>query len=187
MYAKVRTFAMYKGSTKVFNIFNNILNCKKMKTSDFFKTVGNETVLNNGKTVKVLEYLTASMQVQKGLATKTAGTQVLYILEIDGKKVELKGYQFSKWCIDNNIEIIHKGGATGTKNHLSFIEEFNKLKEKAEKASEEEIKEAVNFLNNLLKEKEEAKKIAIEAEKQRLIEAAKKLGLVLQPKQRNKK
>jgi hypothetical protein len=158
-----------------------------MKTSDFFKTVGNETVLNNGKTVKVLEYLTASMQVQKGLATKTAGTQVLYILEIDGNRTELKGSQFAKWCISNCIEIIHKGGATGTKNRLTFDEEFEKLKVKAEKAETGEIKGAISFLSKLLKEREEAEKERLEREKAALIEAAKKLGLVLQPKNRSRK
>jgi hypothetical protein len=158
-----------------------------MKTSDFFKTVGNETVLNNGKTIKVLEYLTASMQVQKGLATKTAGTQVLYILEIDGKREELKGTQFAKWCENNGVEINHKGGATGVKNRLTFAEEFEKLKAKAEKAETAEIKEAVKYLTELLKNREETEKQRLEAEKQRLIEAAKKLGLVLQPKTRSKK
>lgn len=186
MYVKVRIFASYKGSTKGFSIIN-ILNFKIMKTSDFFKTVGNETVLNNGKTVKVLEYLTASMQVQKGLATKTAGTQVLYILEIDGRCTELKGSQFAKWCEENEIEIIHKGGSTGVKNKLTFAEEFEKLKVKSEKAETAEIKEAVKYLTELLKNREEAEKQRLEAEKQRLIEAAKKLGLVLQPKQRNRK
>lgn len=156
-------------------------------TSDNFKSVGSIINLENGKNVKVLEYLTASQQVQKGLATKTSGTQVLYILEIDGKRTELKGYQFAKWCEENEIEIIHKGGSTGVKNKLTFAEEFEKLKAKAEKAETAEIKEAVKYLTELLKNREEAEKQRLEAEKQRLIEAAKKLGLVLQPKQKNRK
>lgn len=175
-----------KGVQKFIKIFN-ILKNKNMKNSDFFKVAGNETVLNNGKNVKVVDYLTASAQVQKGLATKTAGTQVLYVLEIDGKRVELKGSQFAKWCESNGIEIIHKGGSTGIKNKLTFTEEFERLKQKAEKAETAEIKEAVKYLSELLKQREEAEKAALEAEKQRLIEAAKKLGLVLQPKQRNRK
>lgn len=49
------------------------------------------------------------------------------------------------------------------------------------------LKEAIKELKNVIDNKEAEKAALLEAEKQRIIEAAKKLGLVLQPKQRNKK
>ena len=129
-------------------------------TSDVFKTAGFTTQLANGTRVEVLEYLTASQQVEKGLATKTAGTQVLYILIIDGKRTELKGTAFKTWCEKNGIEIIHKGGATGVKEKRTFAAVFEELKKKAEAATEKELKEAAKFLTEFAKEKAEAKKKA---------------------------
>jgi lipopolysaccharide export LptBFGC system permease protein LptF len=129
-------------------------------TSDNFKVVGFSTQLANGTKVEVLEYLTASMQVEKGLATKTEGTQVIYILSIDGKRTELKGSAFKTWCKNNGVEIIHKGGATGAKEKRTFAVMFEELKKKAESATEKELKEAAKFLQELAKEKAEAAKKA---------------------------
>ena len=81
--------------------------------------------------LQVLDYLTASAQVEKGLATKTAGTQVVYVLSIDGKRTELKGTAFKTWCKNNGVEIIHKGGATGVKEKRTFSVVFDELKKKS--------------------------------------------------------
>jgi hypothetical protein len=139
-------------------------------TSDNFKAVGFETQLANGTKVQVLDYLTASAQVEKGLATKTAGTQVLYVLSVNGKRTELKGTAFKTWCKNNGVEIIHKGGATGAKEKRTFAVVFEELKKKASEASEKELKEAAKFLTELAKAKaEEAKKA--EAEEIKSLEA----------------
>lgn len=139
-------------------------------TSDNFKSVGFSTQLENGTKVEVLEYLTASAQVEKGLATKTAGTQVLYVLSIGGKRTELKGTAFKTWCEKNGVEIIHKGGATGAKEKRTFSVVFEELKKKALETSEKELKEAAKFLTELAKEKAEATKKA-EAEEIKSLEA----------------
>lgn len=139
-------------------------------TSDNFKVVGFSTQLANGAKVEVLEYLTASAQVEKGLATKTAGTQVLYVLSVNGKRTELKGTAFKTWCEKNGIEIIHKGGATGAKEKRTFAVVFEELKKKAESATEKELKEAAKFFQELAKQKAEAAKKA-EAEEIKSLEA----------------
>lgn len=151
-------------------------------TSDNFKNVGFKATLSNGTKVEVLEYLTASAQVEKGLATKTSGTQVLYILSIDGKRTELKGKTFQSWCNENGIGIIHKGGSTGAKEKRTFAVVFEELKKKASEASEKELKEAVKFLQELAKEKAEAAKKA-EADEIKSLEARLK---ALKAKQKSK-
>jgi lipopolysaccharide export LptBFGC system permease protein LptF len=151
-------------------------------TSDNFKVAGFETTLENGTKVQVLDYLTASAQVAKGLASKTTGTQVLYVLDIDGQRTELKGTAFKNWCEKNGIGIIHKGGATGAKEKRTFSVVFEELQKKAESATVEELKYAAKYLQDIAKEKQEAANKA-EADEIKQLEARLK---ALKAKQKTK-
>lgn len=96
-------------------------------TSDNFKVVGFESEVN-GMSVRVINYLTAKQQFEAGLVAKTEGTQVLYVLSIDGKETTMKGSKFSSWCAANGIEVNGKSGEKGRDWRTKLVNVLNETK-----------------------------------------------------------
>ena len=96
-------------------------------TSADFKVVGFESEVN-GMTVRVINYMTAKQQFEAGLVTKTEGTQVVYVLEVDGVEKTMKGKQFSNWCRDNGIEVSGKSGDKDRDWRTKLVNVLNETK-----------------------------------------------------------
>ena len=101
-------------------------------SSNDLKKVGQKYEVN-GTTIEVVEYLTAKEQYERGLVTKTNGTQVLYRLKINGEERELKGSSFAKFCKAFGFEVEGKTGGNGGGKRKTFKERLNNLLKEFEK------------------------------------------------------
>lgn len=133
-----------------------------------------ETVLVNN-TITIVSFEANTERISEN--GKKVRTPFLYILE-NGTKVNS-----TKLKAMLNIEAETKG----SRKETTFESIWEQAILLASAADLDVLKEALKELKNVIENKEAEKAALLEAEKQRLIETAKKLGLVLQPKQRNRK
>lgn len=140
-------------------------------SSKDLKVAGTIIEVNNA-TIEVVEYLTAKEQYERGLVTKTEGTQVLYRLKINGEETELKGSSFAKFCKEYGFIVEGKTGGNSGGRRKTFKEKLQNLLKEFEKEPT-----ATDLLDSLLSNSDcpEWLKKANEEEQKRIEEEQKRI------------